>query len=61
MSNLSISGSATSQAVAYRYLDLLESAELKMMRFYKRIDPLKISPRMTPSEELDAIVRPQDR
>ena len=44
-----------------RYLDILENPEQKVMRFYKRIEPRSILPRMTPSQDLDALVSPTDR
>jgi len=44
-----------------RYLDILENPELKVMRFYKRMEPSSIVPRMTASKELDDLVCPTDR
>lgn len=44
-----------------RYLDILENPEQKVMRFYKRMEPSSIVPRMTPSKELDALTSPSDR
>ena len=49
------------KADGYRYLDLLESAEVKVMKFYRKVDPAKIVPRMTPSDDLDSFTKPADR
>ena len=65
---ISETGRCTTRAVeksgwhrAYRYLDILENPEQKVMRFYKRIEPRSILPRMTPSQQLDALISPTDR
>ena len=44
-----------------RYLDILENSEAKVMRFYKRMEPATVVPRMIPSEKLDGLVQPSDR
>jgi hypothetical protein len=44
-----------------RYLDILENPEQKVMRFYKRMEPSSIVPRMTASSELDALASPSER
>ena len=50
-----------SKLTVSRYLDILENPEQKVMRFYRRIEPQSIIPRMTPSTKLEELTCPHER